>query len=488
MKNVIMQKKDYQFLKIIGKGAFAKVYLAENSQKQQFAIKVISIDFNGSQSQKQLQYFEQEIQIYKNIQNDNVVSLIEEFREIDEIYCVFEYCSNGDLNNFLKNSILDEDEIKSIFIEILKGMKYIYQKGIVHRDLKIDNILIDENKVVKIADFGFAKYYSKNDILTSYCGTPATMAPEILNQEQYDYKCDIWSLGVILYYMIYRKYHFSNKIRSLIDLAKELENFQLKFDENKFKLSDMGKDFLSKMLDTDKTTRIDYENLFAHPWLQGALIDQDNMKISKIIINKQFVNQESRLIGGIVKKFKDLKTQFLTILNQLQILCNDQIAKQQFFELYKLIDIEKQYFNFQCSSIIQKQNVPIIDYKVESYKTLEVIYKQIQFNHLDMVMIESQLIDFLNQYPLSNSITIILKGQYTYEELENVQKNIREVDMDLNFQELNQLYKLETEQLNSQLENRVVMCHLGRQLKLEGMQIQQFHQNHINKPLIDLQL
>ncbi|CAK58162.1 unnamed protein product (macronuclear) [Paramecium tetraurelia] len=489
MNRFIMKKRDYQFLQIIGSGSFAKVYLAENSQNQQFAIKVITIEFDGSESsQKQLQYFEQEIQIYKNIKNDNgnenVVALIEEFREDEKIYCVFEFCKNGDLNNLLKNNNLKEEEIKPIFIEILKGMKYIYQKGIVHRDLKIDNILIDENQVVKIADFGFAKYYNQNDVLTSYCGTPATMAPEVLNQEEYDYKCDIWSLGVILYYMIYRKYHFSSKVRSLIDLIKELQNFKINFDDKVIQLSDFGKDLLSKMLDSNKKTRIDYEQLFSHPWLQGALLD--NVRNSKIVINKLFVNQENKLLGGIVRKFRLLKADFLAILGKIQQLCKDEAVKSLFGNLYKLIDEEKQHIQYLSQSALVKQQDSIIDYKVETYKTLEEVYKIIQYDHLDIVTIESELINFLKNNHLSNYMTITLKGQYTQEELDKIQQSIVEVDLELDFQELKHLLRLETNQIDSQLECRVQLWNQGRELKLMGQQIQQSHQKKLEGPSIEL--
>ncbi|CAD8195862.1 unnamed protein product [Paramecium octaurelia] len=486
MKRVIMQKRDYKFLQVIGSGSFAKVYLAENSKNQQFAIKVIPIELDGSQ--KQLQYFEQEIQIYKNIKNDNgnenVVALIEEFREDLEIYCVFEFCRNGDLNNLLKNSKLEEDEIKPIFIEILKGMKYIHQKGIVHRDLKIDNILIDENKVVKIADFGFAKYYNQNDVLTSYCGTPATMAPEVLNQEEYDYKCDIWSLGVILYYMIYRKYHFSSKVRSLMDLVRELQNFKINFDDTVLQLSDDGKDLLSRMLDSNKITRIDYEQLFCHPWLQGAL--NDNVKNSKIVINKLFVKQEHKLLGGIVRKFRFLKAEYLAILGQIQQLCKDEAVISHFANLHKLIDEEKQHIQYISQSMLVKQNDSIIDYKIETYKTLDEVYKIIQYENLDMVKIESELINFLNNYRLSNYIKIILNGNYTQEELDNIQQSIVEVDLDLDLQELKHLFKLETNQIDSQLECRVDLWNQGRQLKCMGQSIQQSHQQRLERPSIQM--
>ncbi|CAD8111539.1 unnamed protein product [Paramecium sonneborni] len=472
----ILQKKDYHFIKIIGKGAFANVYLAENKKKELFAIKVISIDLEESkESEKQLQYFEQEIHIYKNTQNENLVSLIEEFRENHTIYCVFEYCSKGDLNNFLKNCTLNESEIKSIFIEILKGIKYLHSNRIVHRDLKIDNILITENNVVKIADFGFAKYFTQGDILTSYCGTPATMAPEVLNQEKYDYKCDIWSLGVILYYMIYRKYHWNTKIKSLQDLQKELQNFKIIFDDNRFNLSQSGKDLLFRMLESNQQKRIDYDELFSHPWLGGAL--NDNYRISKIVIKKGF---DSKIIGEIASKIRKQKNELLDIIQNLQTLSKNQDAKQLFNNLYDIINKEHQ-FNLQCEGIIYKQHSQIVDYKVESFQTLQKVYEKIKFEYLDIQPIEQKLMLFLEVYHLSNSLTITLQQKYSQEELDKITQNIQEFEMDQTREDLDKFYKLEVQELDPILRKNVENFFKARCIFNFGTEIQSQHQPFLSQ-------
>jgi serine/threonine-protein kinase ULK/ATG1 len=103
------------------------------------------------------------------------------------------------------------------------------EKQIVHRDLKLANILLTNDFVIKLADFGFAKFAENNILLQSYCGTPITMAPEILKRKQYNEKCDIWSLGIIIYKMLFGDYPFFPQTYSLDDLIETIMKGDLKF-------------------------------------------------------------------------------------------------------------------------------------------------------------------------------------------------------------------------------------------------------------------
>jgi 5'-AMP-activated protein kinase catalytic alpha subunit len=115
-----------------------------------------------------------------------------------------ELCAGGDLLNYVrKRKKLDEDSAKVIFKQIIEGLGYIHKKRILHRDIKLDNILLDGKGNVKIADFGVSKLVKPGDVMHEQSGTPAYIAPEILREEGYmGFKADIWSAGVVLYAML----------------------------------------------------------------------------------------------------------------------------------------------------------------------------------------------------------------------------------------------------------------------------------------------
>ncbi|CAD8105009.1 unnamed protein product [Paramecium sonneborni] len=432
----LKQVRQYQLKQIIGQGSFATVYLGVNEENQQCAVKEIKLDFmdESEESQKLMKYFDQEIEIYQKTKHNNLVCMIEEFTEGDSRYCIFEYCSKGDLNNFTKRNILNEEEAKIIFTQILAGMKYLFEKGIVHRDLKLDNILIDEENIIKIADFGFAKFYQQNDIFSSYCGTPATMAPEILNQQQYDFKCDIWSLGVILYYMIFKKYHWRGNVRSLIDLQRQYLNFTVRFDSS-IQLSKDGEDIISRMLTSDKEKRINYEELFTHPWLEGKLDQKQNLLESQCFIQKKLntISQGQR-IGNIVIQQRKLKGKFCTILDQFIKDCKNEVIKQKFFDFKKQINSQKFNITIKSNDFIDQPDFKLFCYRYELYEILQYLYLQFKLDFVETAQKELELIQFIEKNPLSNGLTFTFEELNSREQIDNIRKSIIEEELD-NFEE-----------------------------------------------------
>lgn len=128
---------------------------------------------------------------------------------------VFEYLSGGDLVKYFKiNRLLEEDELKQFFYKILRGIEYLHLNNIIHRDLKLDNILIDQNKSMnpKICDFGISSEYEKLKKILDTGGTPAYLSPEVIKAEgEVSPKSDIWSLGVLLYLLSYGVVPFQAK-------------------------------------------------------------------------------------------------------------------------------------------------------------------------------------------------------------------------------------------------------------------------------------
>lgn len=147
----------------------------------------------------------QEVVILKKTRHRNIVRLYEFFETQKHLLFVMELCSGGDLLNYVrKRRRLKEDVAKYVFKQIIEGLGYCHSKQILHRDIKLDNILLDSEGEVKICDFGVSKIVKKGEKMTEQCGTPAYIAPEILRDKGYEgFSVDIWSAGVVLYAMLY---------------------------------------------------------------------------------------------------------------------------------------------------------------------------------------------------------------------------------------------------------------------------------------------
>lgn len=178
-----------------------------------------------------------------------------------------EYISCGDLLSFVrKRSKLSERISKYIFRQIIDALQYIHSKNIVHRDIKLDNILIDLNNNIKLCDFGVSKQIKSNERVYDQCGTPAYIAPEILKNDGFQgFSADIWSAGIVLYAMSQGKVPF---------FAKDVQDLYLMIVKDKYSpLEDVSselEDLMSKLLIKDPSKRITIEGILNHPWLKNS--------------------------------------------------------------------------------------------------------------------------------------------------------------------------------------------------------------------------
>ena len=172
-----------------------------------------------------------------------------------------EYCEGGDLMNAAESYSFEESEAIFIFLQLLNGFKNLVDQKIIHRDFKLDNVLV-HNGLVKIADFGFSKILDDSSFTETILGSPLNMAPEIIKGHSYNNKVDIWSLGSCLFYLIFKDYPF--RAHSLDELQKIILKGKVNFPQNSKVHPDII-DVLKKMLVVDPTERIDWDSLFAHP-------------------------------------------------------------------------------------------------------------------------------------------------------------------------------------------------------------------------------
>ncbi|XP_032071894.1 serine/threonine-protein kinase MARK1 isoform X1 [Thamnophis elegans] len=193
---------NYRLLKTIGKGNFAKVKLARHVLTgREVAVKIIDkTQLNPTSLQKLFR----EVRIMKILNHPNIVKLFEVIETEKTLYLIMEYASGGEVFDYLvAHGRMKEKEARAKFRQIVSAVQYCHQKCIVHRDLKAENLLLDGDMNIKIADFGFSNEFTIGNKLDTFCGSPPYAAPELFQGKKYDGpEVDVWSLGVILYTLV----------------------------------------------------------------------------------------------------------------------------------------------------------------------------------------------------------------------------------------------------------------------------------------------
>ena len=203
----------------------------------------------------------------KKTKHPNIVRLFEYFETEKHILFVIEMCAGGDLLNYVRRRRrLKEDVAKSLFKQIIESLAYCHSKNILHRDIKLDNILLDGNGQVKICDFGVGKIVKQGEKMTEQCGTPAYIAPEILrDQGYYGFSVDLWSAGVVLFAMLYGTVPFkAGNMQELQNIIMDAK-YALKED-----ISIEARNLLTGLLEKDPKKRLTVGAILNHEWMQDA--------------------------------------------------------------------------------------------------------------------------------------------------------------------------------------------------------------------------
>ena len=283
--------KKYEILSKLGSGSFGSVYLARNKYtNEKVAMKQIKKSSANLLSDGEIT---DEIEILKNLDHPDIVRIIESFNTKNSYILITEYCEGGELFDQVKNQ-LSETQIAVIFKQILSGLAYLHSNNIVHRDLKLENILIHEKEKskttgedlfnIKIIDFGTARIFDKNKNPQSIVGSSYYIAPEVLRQK-YNKECDLWSVGVILYMFIVGHAPFDG-----CDDEEITTNIQRgvyrKNDRRWIKASKEVKDLIQKLLTYRPSQRLSAIQALNHPWFKitDSNILYDNVPKNDIII------------------------------------------------------------------------------------------------------------------------------------------------------------------------------------------------------------
>ena len=253
---------NYQIIKTIGKGNFAKVKLAKHLYTGiEVAIKIIDKTPLNEASLKKLM---REVRIMKMMDHPNIVKLFEVIDTESTLYLVMEYVSGGEIFDYLvAHGRMKEKEARAKFRQILSAVEYCHAHGVIHRDLKAENLLLDADMHVKIADFGFSNNYTVGDKLDTFCGSPPYAAPELFQGKKYDGpEVDVWSLGVILYTLVAGSLPFDGT--NLKELRERVLRGKYRIP---FFMSTECEQLLKRFLVITPAKRTDLTSVLSHKWI-----------------------------------------------------------------------------------------------------------------------------------------------------------------------------------------------------------------------------
>ncbi|CAD7089213.1 unnamed protein product [Hermetia illucens] len=279
----------YKLIKTIGKGNFAKVKLAKHLPTgKEVAIKIIDkTQLNPGSLQKLFR----EVRIMKMLDHPNIVKLFQVIETEKTLYLVMEYASGGEVFDYLVlRGRMKEKEARVKFRQIVSAVQYCHQKRIIHRDLKAENLLLDSELNIKIADFGFSNEFTPGSKLDTFCGSPPYAAPELFQGKKYDGpEVDVWSLGVILYTLVSGSLPFDGstlrELRERVLRGKYRIPFYMSTDcENllrKFLVLNPAKRASLEVIMSDKWMNMGFEDDELKPYIEPKPDLQDPKRIGK---------------------------------------------------------------------------------------------------------------------------------------------------------------------------------------------------------------
>ena len=421
----------YKYGRLIGQGAFGKVNLGLNVLTGRVvAIKSFNkknLDSPNNENMKKIIY---ETNLMRKLNHPNITKILEMFEDEKYILIIMEYINGGNLFSFVKKRRkLNEKISKFLFKQIILGIKHIHSQNIVHRDVKLENILIDLNNTIKICDFGIGRILSSPDeLLHDQCGTPMYMAPEILScSKEKGYKgfpVDIWSAGIALYIMLSGTLPFSIKddIDSFVDENdfKKKKNMALRkaiiLNEPKKieKISDKARDLLNGLLNKDPTKRLTCDEILNHPWLNGDDINNQHHLFTKaemIMLSKTYIDyrkanmdelQENFTISNLKRdKIKNTDKNVTTksfILTPYNSLICDEDSNEEEFEKFN----DSEFDDMNNENINLENELISFNNKVKEYNML---YELNNNNEVDNgMLINTKINSSVATFSITNGI------------------------------------------------------------------------------------
>lgn len=450
----------YLYGRRIGQGAFGKVNLGLNV----LTGRVVAIkSFKKTPIEKfkhKMKKIQYETELMKRFNHKNITKILEVFNDEEYMLIIMEYINGGNLFSFVKKRRkLSEKMAKFLFRQIILGIQHIHSKNVVHRDIKLENILIDFDNNVKICDFGIGKVLENEDeLLYDKCGTPMYMAPEIiLANDDNGYKgfpVDIWSSGITLYIMLSGSLPFniknknnnkedmalnSIKDKNNIFLQNQIVNVKPKEIEN---ISIEAKNLLKGLLNKNPSKRLTCSQILNHPWLKHSNNNMDSLnlftKAELTMMSKTYIDYRKGELGDLKENFTlsnlindEIKLEEKNITTKSTILdpFNSCINNDNNSSNNDLVIMEDSFDDFKNEKIKLENDIMIFNNKVKEFNlNFEVNNNQEVDNGM---IIKTQSDNVSSSSSMNNSLSLNDISKDFIEEKNNNKKNELNVDKNI---------------------------------------------------------
>ncbi|CAK1582063.1 unnamed protein product [Parnassius mnemosyne] len=258
--------ESYIVISFIGEGSFGRVFKAKH--KETDAVVALKVIRKKGRSPKDLKNLRQECDIQRQLQHPNIIRMIDSFDTESELVVVTEYAEKELHSILAKEGCLNEEQVKKITWDLVSALYYLHSHRVLHRDLKPQNVLLDNSGRAKLCDFGLARIMTNaTHILTSIKGTPLYMAPELIDEKPYDHQADLWSLGCIVYELMAGQPPFCTM--SIWQLVRMIRHKPVQWPSF---ISMEARSFLQGLLHKDPIKRMSWPEILEHPFVTGHIL------------------------------------------------------------------------------------------------------------------------------------------------------------------------------------------------------------------------
>jgi len=428
----------YDFIrdkKPLGKGAFGEVWkVTHENSKKIYCIKMMSK--REIYEQQLINQINKEISIMYNINHPYSIKLYNHFEDNDKLYLIMEPASNGNLYSFIENNknqkIKSNETIKKIIIQTIEIIKYLHSKDIIYRDIKPENILLDKDNNIKLCDYGWASYLTKDQFCKVYCGTPEYVSPEMVKKYPYNEKVDIWGIGVLIFELLFGYPPFSSNFNE--DRYNNIKEGKINWPQE---INDKdAKDLIGKILKINPNERLSLEEIEKHPWLISTY---NKMKEDKQT-NETFENKEltqtqiyknNIMNNGISKLFNSDKKSLSKLYSYNELENDGSFSTKEILNIYKIENKQLRLKILKVEEDNKNLQKKCCDYNDVCYLNKK-LNKKIDENNKQILSLKSKCLqkdEIIKDK--EKKITELLLQNNEYKKLENIKKEYRIMEEEL---------------------------------------------------------